>query len=236
MKYGWYLYWPVFPPFPVCTPFLVCCGSSICSFSDMAEAVIAVGLASSVIQLIDFSSRIARQLKHFSSSVDNLPPAFRNVQITLPLILDILKRTRQQIDFGEINHETQTALQPLLEGCTLEVQRLEDLLAALLAKTSDSPFKKTAKVVSSVLKEKKIEAIASALQKFLQVLTCHQASPSAVPATLPSKALFMVPFPKDSTFVGRAGVLEAMRERFRDEGNVALAGIGGVGSVSSLPL
>lgn len=201
----------------------------------MAEAVIAVGLAGSIVQLVDYGSRIAKSLKHFSSGVENLPSAFKNVQITLPLILDILRRTRQQIDFGEMNHETQTALQPLVEGCTLEVHRLEELLARLLPQRSDSPFKKTSKAVSGVLKEKKIEIIASALQKFLQILTCHQASPSAVPAALPSKALFMVPFPEDSTFVGRADVLEAMRERFRDQGHVALAGIGGVGLVLSLP-
>lgn len=226
----------LFPPFPLCTSFLTYRVYPVCSISDMAEAVIAVGLAGSVVQLIDYSSKIVKQMRSFSSNMENLPSAFRNVQITLPLILDILKRTKQQIDFREINHETQTALQPLLEGCTLEVQRLEDLLAGLLPKISDSPFKRTSKAVLSVLKEKRIEAIASALQKFLQVLTCHQVSPSAVPAALPSKALFMVPFPKDSTFVGREGVLKAMRERFRDEGNVALAGIGGVGSVSTLSL
>ena len=200
----------------------------------MAEAVLAIGLASSIIQLIDYGSRVIKRLKYFSSSVESLPAAFRNVQITLPLILDILRRTRQQIDFGEVNHETQAALQPLLEGCTLEVRRLEDILAGLLPQTSDSPFKKTSKAVSSVLREKKIEGIASALQKFLQVLTCHQASSSAVTAGQPTKALFMVPFPKDLNFVGRTDVLKAMQERFRDEGNVALAGIGGVGSVSVL--
>ncbi|KAA6414338.1 MAG: hypothetical protein FRX48_02701 [Lasallia pustulata] len=39
----------------------------------------------------------------------------------------------------------------------------------------------------------------------------------------------MVPFPKDLNFIGRTDVLEAMQERFRNECNVALAGIGGVG-------
>ena len=189
----------------------------------------AVGFAGSIIQLIDYGSRVAKRLIDFTANVEALPSAFRNVQITLPLILDILKRTRQQIDFGEINQETQTALLPLLNGCKLEVQRLEDLLAGLLPQPSDSPFRKTTKAVSSVFKEKKIEVIASALQKFLQVLTCHQASPFAVRPGLPSEALFMVPFPKDSSFIGRKDVLEAMEERFRDPGHVALAGIGGVG-------
>ena len=203
------------------------------TFSDilraMAEAVILVGLASSIIQLIDYTSRTAKRLRDFSSHMESLPSVFRNLQITLPLILDILKRTRQQIDFEEISQETQVALSPLLEGCHQEVQRLEEMLTGLFPHPLDSRFKKTGKALASILKEKKIEGISSALQRFLQVLTCHQASFSGVRGRVPLKPLFMLPFTKDSSFVGRTEVLEAMRERILDGGYVALAGIGGVG-------
>lgn len=201
----------------------------------MAEAVVSIGLASSIIQLIDYSSRIVMRLRCFSAHMENLPSAFRNVQITLPLILDILKRTTQQIDFGEISQETQEALLPLLKGCRQEVQRLEEILTDLLPHSSDGRFKRTAKALASILKEKKVEGIASALQKLLQVLTCHQVSFSGVRGGMPSKPVFLLPFPKDSSFIGRAEVLGAMRERFVDEGHVALAGIGGVGQVLDLP-
>jgi hypothetical protein len=72
----------------------------------MAEALAVVSLAATIIQFVDFSSKIVKRLQDFHLSVNEVLKAFRDVRVELPLLLDTLKRTQAQAESGDISRET----------------------------------------------------------------------------------------------------------------------------------
>ena len=56
----------------------------------MAETL--VGLVSSIVQFIDFSSKIVRQLNEFHSGVSEALKSFRSIKTGLLLLVDTLRR------------------------------------------------------------------------------------------------------------------------------------------------
>jgi hypothetical protein len=68
----------------------------------MAEASAVIGLISSIAQFIDSSTRVIGRLNEFRSSLDGVPETFREIKDRLPLLIDTLKRTQNQVDAGHI--------------------------------------------------------------------------------------------------------------------------------------
>ncbi|RDL35854.1 uncharacterized protein BP5553_06466 [Venustampulla echinocandica] len=195
----------------------------------MAEAFAVVGLVAAIIQFAEFSSKIVERLQDFHSSVDEVPKAFRDIKVELPLLLDTLKRTQAQAESGDISRETQEALLPVVKGCRSQVDLLDSTLVKALPKPGDSSWRRGMRAFSSVGKEKKVEQITSKLHKYVQTLTYHQVTGPAKLVIRPSKPCFIMPFDRDQSFVGRGDILEEIQSRFNNQRRVALAGIGGVG-------
>jgi hypothetical protein len=194
----------------------------------MAEALAIVGLVSAIVQFVDFSSKIVDRLQDFHSSVNEVP-AFRDVKVELPLLLDTLKRTQAQAESGAISRETQEALLPVVEGCRSQVELLDSTLVKTLPKPGDSSWRRSMMAFSSVGQEKKVEQITSTLRKYVQTLTYHQATGPITLVIRPSKPCFIMPFNRDQSFVGREDILQEIESKFKNQRRVALAGIGGVG-------
>ena len=57
----------------------------------MAEALAAVGLASAIVQFIDFGTKILTRLADFSTEAEEVPKTFRLIKVQLPLILNTLQ-------------------------------------------------------------------------------------------------------------------------------------------------
>ena len=51
----------------------------------MAEALAVVGLVSSIVQFVDFGTKIIRRLEEFTSNAGDVPKTFRSIQAQLPL-------------------------------------------------------------------------------------------------------------------------------------------------------
>lgn len=98
----------------------------------MAEALAIIGLVSAIVQFVDFGSKIVERLQDFYSSVNEVPKAFRDVKVELPLLLDALKRTQAQAESGAVSRETQEALLPVIEGCRTQVELLDSTLVKTL--------------------------------------------------------------------------------------------------------
>lgn len=204
----------------------------------MAEAIAALGLAPSIIQVIDSGNRVIVCLKDFRSSIVEAPKAFRDVLVQLPLILDSLGQTRLEVESEAIDRPTQDALLPVVQGCHTQIMELHKVLAKVMPKRTDSSLLRSKKAIQSVAYEKTIKEISSTLRNYVQTLTFHQATgqkPSlnkVLPTYIPSQApkpYFGVPFDRDRRFIGRAGILRQVEDAVKDHRNVALAGIGGVG-------
>ena len=195
----------------------------------MAEALAIVGLVSAIAQYVDFGLKIVERLQDFHSSVNEVPKAFRDGRVELPLLLDTLKRTQAKAESGALSRETQEALLPVVEGCRSQVELLESTLVRTLPKPGDSSLRRGMMAFSSVGQEKKVKQITSTLCKYIQTLTYYEATSATKLVIRLTKPCFIMPFDRDKGFIGREDILQEIEGRFKNQCRVALAGIGGVG-------
>ena len=217
----------------------------------MAEALAAVGLASAIVQFIDFGTKVVNRLSVFPSKVGDVPETFRLIKVQLPLILDTLQQTKDQADERQINEETAKALKTVVDECIAAVQQLDEILTKALPNGRDSTWQKYWKALSSLAKDKKISQLQASLERHIPILTYYQTvvisrsskdlpfrpAPQTSYTNSPQrnpKPCFMVRFEQDPNFVGRENELREVEERFKEQHRVVLSGIGGVGYVMSL--
>ena len=75
----------------------------------MAEAVAAISLTASIIQLVDFGSKVVHRLHEFQSNINEVPKVFRDIATRLPLLIDTLEQTKQA-DGADLGERTAKAL------------------------------------------------------------------------------------------------------------------------------
>jgi hypothetical protein len=199
----------------------------------MAEVVAAIGLVSSIVQLVEFGSKIVNRLDDFQSNVGQVPQTFRDIKNQLPLLLNTLQRTKTQAEAGDIDGDTQRAILSVVEGCRSQIQLLDETLVKTLPAKGESKWRRGVKVFRSVSQEKDIQQIVQRLQTYVSTLTYHQAAGRPNTLSVLTKPLFTVPFERDHNFVGRSDILEQVDQKLKAYSRVALAGIGGVGQVLS---
>ena len=145
----------------------------------MAEALAAVGVVASIIQLVDFGTKVLRRLNEFHSSLEKVPKSLRNITVELPLLLDTLDQTKRAIESGSIEDKTQKALQPAIDGCRDQIGLLQTILTKLLPTSSDSWNKRHKKAVLSLIQEAKVDEITTTLRNYIQILTYYHAAASS---------------------------------------------------------
>jgi N-terminal domain on NACHT_NTPase and P-loop NTPases len=195
----------------------------------MAEAFAIVGLASAIVQFVDFSTKIIQRLDEFKSRVGEVPQTFRDLKIQLPLLRDTLKRAKAEAEVGLIDADTQRAVLDVVEGCRLQVQRLNEILIKTLPTPADSRWRLGMKAFSSVGQERDVREIIDRIQRYQISLIQHHTAPHSLTLPMRTKPLFTVPFAQDVRFTGRQDELKRIDEQFQTQRRVALTGLGGVG-------
>jgi N-terminal domain on NACHT_NTPase and P-loop NTPases len=104
----------------------------------MAEALAAVGVVASIVQLVEFSSKILHRLDEFRSSAGEVPKSFRHIRAELPVLQDTLRQTKEAIDAGSVEDRTKKTLLPAIQGCQDQIEQLDAILAKTLPESSDS--------------------------------------------------------------------------------------------------
>lgn len=216
----------------------------------MAEAVAVVGLVSSIVQFVDFGTRVAKRLAEFSADVNVVPKSFHEINIQLPLILITLQQTKLQADAHHLSEATASVLDPVIDECLSQVKELEIILAKALPNDQDSTWKRRKKALTSLRHDKAVAQIQTSLERQINVLTNYQTIKISSPSTrLPvrealrpggtlskiaeARPCFMVPFEQDPNFVGRDEEIKETKIQFdAHQHRVVLSGIGGVGYVS----
>jgi len=87
----------------------------------MAEALALVGLASAIVQFVDFSTKVIGRIEKFRSKNNEVPVVFRDIKIQLPLLISDLKRTRERVELHEVALETQSAVLAVVQSCHAHV-------------------------------------------------------------------------------------------------------------------
>jgi hypothetical protein len=210
----------------------------------MAEALAIVGLVSAIIQFVDFGSKIVERLNEFSSDVHELPKTFQAIKVQLPLLIDTLDRTQRQATARNVSDATAVALKPLIDACIKEIKALQIILDKTLPPQKSSSWQRRLLSLKSLAHDKDVDRIVTKLESHIRLLTFHQStSNSDKLVTLrvspqvhssathqPRKPVFMVPFDRDETFVGRQDILSYISQRLDSlRRRAVLSGIGGVG-------
>jgi hypothetical protein len=211
----------------------------------MAEALAVVGIVSSIIQVVEFSAKVADRLNDFASSVGDIPKAFRHIQTELPLIIDSLRRIQSQAESGSVEPTTTNAVWPVLKDCQREITRLQNILDKTVPSIGDSSWERRKKAFLSLGKDKDVAEIADSLSRYVRVLTLHQTiegskSESQPPPTydqLKPLCFTLIPFDRNPHFVDREDIFEQIDESFTvrkgSQPKAALFGLGGIGWVGS---
>jgi hypothetical protein len=210
----------------------------------MAEALAIVGLISSIVQFVDFGSKVVERLNEFSSNIHELPKDFQAVNVQLPLLIDTLNRTQRQATAGHISSATADALTPLIDACSTEIKVLQIILEKTLPPQKSTSWKRRLLALKSLAHDKDVDRSITKLESHIRLLNFHQStsnsdqllalriSPQAPNSTSHQlrKPVFMVPFDRDEAFVGRQDILDSFKQNVNaSRRRAVLTGIGGVG-------
>ena len=145
----------------------------------MAEALAVVGVVASIVQLIDFGSKVLLRLNEFQSNAREIPKTFQHVKAEFPVLLDTLEQTKTAIETGSIRDETKKALLPAIDGCRTQIESLDILIMKVLPLAGDSWRERSRKVISSLCQDANVRKIRSDLQGYIQTLTYYHAAASS---------------------------------------------------------
>ena len=214
----------------------------------MAEAVIAIGLASSIVQLIDFGTKLLGRLNEFGSDIEGLPRSFAGIKSRLPLLIDSLSRTKAQSQSQAVSDTTAEALSAVIQNCLTQIERLDILLSKVLPAPGSSDWSRRWKALKSLAHDRTVQEAESVLSRCIESLLFYQSSqnlglthelslrqpakPALVLAPQPPKPVFSLPFDRNFNFVGREAILNKIDAGIGGRRRcVALTGIGGIGCV-----
>ncbi|PVH91840.1 ankyrin [Periconia macrospinosa] len=145
----------------------------------MAEALAVVGVVTSIVQLVDFSTRVVSRLDEFYSVAKEVPKSFRHVKTELPLLTTTLEQLKAAIDTTPVADSSKKALLPVIAGCTEQVEQLDIILKKTIPETNDSWGRKGKKAVASLHHDAKVESITKALRNYVGILTFYYAAASS---------------------------------------------------------
>lgn len=139
----------------------------------MADPITIVGAVASVVQLIDFSTRVLARLNEYRSNHKELPSAFAQTASQLPLLRQILEKTKDGMNNHSISPDELRAIAPCLQGCQQQVEKLDGILSAILPSADEGRVKKLAKGFRSLWEESDVRKIDAEIQSYVNRLTFY---------------------------------------------------------------
>lgn len=199
-----------------------------------AEFLAGIGIAASIIQVVDCCSKIIDRVKEFRQNT-----AFADLNCQLSLLIkdiEVINTPEYKRLLGPTEEE---ALERVLEGCRRQLLKLYLIIQRLAPAESSSAFKRVFKGVQSLGKEKKIQKISGILSGYKSTINLHLALHRirdlhiTRDTSTSTKSFFDVPRIQVSNFIGRTTLLERIDHTIDgDTSNpavVVLTGTGGQG-------
>jgi tetratricopeptide (TPR) repeat protein len=199
------------------------------------DPITVAGLASNIVQLVDFSIRIVNRLDDFREKHGDVPALFSNIRIRLPLLIDSLNRNKDSTALGIVRTGQDEALAGVVDGCLAQVKQLNMILDKILPAKGDSFITRNKKALQSLSQERVVEKIRNNLHDYIEALTLHHVVPqrergdSDLQPTPDYPTCFHIPRYRVSRFIGREDVLVDIECHLRAGSAVVLHGMGGQG-------
>ena len=142
----------------------------------MAEVIAGLGLAGTIVQLIDFSSKIISRLNEFTSQTTDVPDTFRSIAAQLPLFVLTLRQVETQSRAGRIGDDVVNALDPVIARSLEHAQSLNAILDKVEPQENSSSLEKKLKALKSLSYDKKVQKAVNEIQSNIQLFIFHQAT------------------------------------------------------------
>lgn len=219
----------------------------------MAEALAVIGILSSIIQLVDFSAKLLDRLNDFVTNARDVPDAFRNIYIQLPLTAATLQRLSHGIQGNGLTDNEQKALRAIIDRNLELIHDINDVLSRTVPSKSSSSFEKRLLALQSLRHDKRIQKASEQLLQNVNLLTFFQATQiqDSAPniSRRPSDATLInepeatdfqhglnlggAPHLAEGNFVGRELELKQLsnmlKPNLQRQSVVAVVGMGGIG-------
>ncbi|OBT62843.1 hypothetical protein VE03_07596 [Pseudogymnoascus sp. 23342-1-I1] len=140
----------------------------------MVDTVGVVSFASSILQLVDFGTKVVKQLHEFLHCVDEIPGSLRDITLELPLLIEVLQQLKHHVDHGYYRPQVESILRPIINACSVEIASLEVILLKSLPKQQDSKKLRCLKAAYSLRHEKETVEINSRLSGYIAKLVLFQ--------------------------------------------------------------
>ncbi|KAI8663500.1 hypothetical protein NCS57_00951200 [Fusarium keratoplasticum] len=210
----------------------------------MAEAV---GLAASVIAIIDLSTKVTKLCSDYYTAVRSARDDITRLQSQLGNLDECLQGAQRLLN--DPNSQSLTTSQKLkdsVDGCTSELVQMQNRLDPGKARKAMRRF--GLRALRWPFDSKEVSGIISSLERYSQtIIWCLQIDQTTIlldiqqkfegvslqPRTdkpIARKPCFCVPFDRDPDFVDRPDILTWLREQYTGSaGRIALVGMGGFG-------
>jgi hypothetical protein len=121
-----------------------------------AEAILVLGLISSIISFVDGT----KQVYDAATSAEGLPEAFREVAGRLPIVTNILDASKQYIKEGHVNEDSCKGVKHVVEACLGKAKKLDDLFQKVIPGDSASRRQQYVSAVRTLGKGNEVEKLA----------------------------------------------------------------------------
>lgn len=132
-----------------------------------------IGLVASIAQLIGFGVVVIERLNDYRSQCKDVPKAFTHICAQLPLLVQILERTSQDLDSEQTDRANKQMLGPVIVGCKSLLGELDDILSKIMPGPNDSRAVRVKKAFLSMEEESDILRIHSRLATYVSTLTFY---------------------------------------------------------------
>ncbi|KAK1047098.1 hypothetical protein LTR74_017830 [Friedmanniomyces endolithicus] len=139
----------------------------------MADPITIVGAIASVVQLIDFSTRVLIRLNEYQSNHKELPSAFAHIASQLPILREILEKSKDGMYHQSISPDEVQTIKPCLRGCQQQVEKLDGILSAILPDAREGRVKRMTKGFRSLWEESDIRKIDAEIESYVNRLTFY---------------------------------------------------------------
>lgn len=139
----------------------------------MADPLTVVGAVASVVQLIHFTTKVLTRLNEYRVKAGELPAAFAHIASQLPLLRQILEKTQEGIQLQNISQEDVEVIQPCLQGCQQQMQKLDTLWLTTLPEAQERTARRMAKGFRSLWKDSDVRKIDAEINFFVARLNFY---------------------------------------------------------------
>jgi ankyrin repeat protein len=178
----------------------------------------AIGLASAVVQFIQFGLQVAERLEEFSSrNPGDIPRSLQAICTHLPLLANSLNKIKSDFQIKNLDFDTRCILKGIVSGCMAQVKEVESMINEISRMPGDSLKIKFKKVFTSLKYDEKIWEIERNLHTYISVLILHHVVDSSdAPLELVEDTFFDVREKRVSKFVERPGLMQELEEYLHD--------------------